>query len=137
MVISSQETAEQFNIIIITEIYVMPKSNPYSTGVIKICQSHMIPSYCCHQKLRSLLDCTPTRLRASPIIDMRITYLRVYALYPLVIRALRAYLDLPLVCNFKSMKSPMELNSLLSKLFCYITRFVISPEQTRHWTTYK
>ena len=25
------------------------------------------------------------------------------------------------VCNFQSMKSPMELNSLLSKFFCYIT----------------
>ena len=31
------------------------------------------------------------------------------------------------VCNFQSMKSPVELNSLLSKLFCYITWFVISP----------
>ena len=25
------------------------------------------------------------------------------------------------VCNFQSMKSPLELNSLLSKFFCYIT----------------
>ena len=25
------------------------------------------------------------------------------------------------VCNFQSMKSPVELNSLLSKFFCYIT----------------
>ena len=31
------------------------------------------------------------------------------------------------VCNFQSMKSPVELNSLLSKLFCYITWFVVSP----------
>ena len=31
-------------------------------------------------------------------------------------------------CNFKSMKSPVELNSLLSKLFCFITWFVISPD---------
>ena len=27
-------------------------------------------------------------------------------------------------CNFQCMNSPMEVNSLLSKLFCYITRFV-------------
>ena len=39
------------------------------------------------------------------------------------------------VCNFQSMKSPVELNSLLSKFFCYITWFVISPYQTRQWTT--
>ena len=32
------------------------------------------------------------------------------------------------VCNFQSMKSPVELNSLLSKLFCYITWFVISSD---------
>ena len=32
------------------------------------------------------------------------------------------------VCNFQSMKSPAELNSLLSKFFCYITCFVISPD---------
>ena len=32
------------------------------------------------------------------------------------------------VCNFQSMKSPVELNSLLSKFFCYITWFVISPD---------
>ena len=32
------------------------------------------------------------------------------------------------VCNFESMKSPMELNNLFSKLFCYITWFVISPD---------
>ena len=29
-----------------------------------------------------------------------------------------------LVCNFQSMNSPMELNGLFSKFFCYITRFV-------------
>ena len=29
------------------------------------------------------------------------------------------------VCNFQSMKSPVELNSLLSKFFCYVTWFVI------------
>ena len=39
------------------------------------------------------------------------------------------------VRNFQSMKSPVELNSLLSKLICYITRFAISPDQMRHWTT--
>ena len=33
------------------------------------------------------------------------------------------------VCNFQSMKSPLELNSLFSKFFCYITWF-ISPDQT-------
>ena len=32
------------------------------------------------------------------------------------------------VCNFQSMKSPVELNSLLSKFFRYITWFVISPD---------
>ena len=32
------------------------------------------------------------------------------------------------VCNFQSMKTPVELNSLLSKFFCYITWFVISPD---------
>ena len=32
------------------------------------------------------------------------------------------------VCNFQSMKSPVELNSLLSKFFCYITWFVKSPD---------
>ena len=33
-----------------------------------------------------------------------------------------------LVCNFQSMNSPMELNSLLSKFFCYITGLVTSPD---------
>ena len=37
------------------------------------------------------------------------------------------------VWNFQSMKSPVELNSLLLKFFCYITWLVISPDQTRHW----
>ena len=32
------------------------------------------------------------------------------------------------VCNFQSMKTPVELNSLLSKFFCYTTWFVISPD---------
>ena len=32
------------------------------------------------------------------------------------------------VCNFQSMKTPVELNSLLWKFFCYITWFVISPD---------
>ena len=32
------------------------------------------------------------------------------------------------VCNFQSMKSPVELNSLFSSFFCYITWFVISPD---------
>ena len=41
------------------------------------------------------------------------------------------------VCNFQSRKSPVELNSLLSKLFCYITWLVISPDYRRHWTTCK
>ena len=39
------------------------------------------------------------------------------------------------VCNFQSMKSSVELNSLLSKFFCYITWFVISLDWTRLWTT--
>ena len=39
------------------------------------------------------------------------------------------------VCNFESMETPVELNSLLSKFFCYITWSVISPDQTRLWTT--
>ena len=33
-----------------------------------------------------------------------------------------------LVCNFQSMNSPMELNSLSSKFFCYITGLVTSPD---------
>ena len=41
------------------------------------------------------------------------------------------------VCNFRSMKTPVEQNSLLSKFFCYITWFVISPDETRLWTTCK
>ena len=32
------------------------------------------------------------------------------------------------VCNFQSMKTPVELDSLLSKFFCYITWFVISAD---------
>ena len=32
------------------------------------------------------------------------------------------------VCNFQSMKTPVELNSLLLKFFCYTTWFVISPD---------
>ena len=32
------------------------------------------------------------------------------------------------VCNFQSMKTTVELNSLLSKFFCCITWFVISPD---------
>ena len=32
------------------------------------------------------------------------------------------------VCIFQSIKSPVELSSLLSKFFCYITWFVISPD---------
>ena len=41
------------------------------------------------------------------------------------------------VCNFQSMKSPVELDSLFSKLFCYITSFVISRDQTQDWMTCK
>ena len=41
------------------------------------------------------------------------------------------------VSNFQSMKSPVALNSLLPKLFCYITWFVLSPDYTRNWTTGK
>ena len=29
------------------------------------------------------------------------------------------------------------MNSRFSKFFCYITWFLKSPDQTRHWTTYK
>ena len=32
------------------------------------------------------------------------------------------------VCNFQSMKTHVELNSLLSKFFCYITWFAKSPD---------
>ena len=32
------------------------------------------------------------------------------------------------VCNFQSMKSPMELNSFFSRSFCYIIRFVTSTD---------
>ena len=41
------------------------------------------------------------------------------------------------VCNFQSIKSPVELNSLLLNFFRYITWFVISPDLTRLWTTCK
>ena len=37
------------------------------------------------------------------------------------------------VCNFQSMKSPVELNSLFLKFFCYITWF----DETRHWRSCK
>ena len=37
------------------------------------------------------------------------------------------------VCNFQSMKSTVELNRLFLKFFCYITWFVISPDQTPTW----
>ena len=38
------------------------------------------------------------------------------------------------VCNFQSMKIPMELNSLLSKIFCYMTwsDATLGELQTRH-----
>ena len=39
-------------------------------------------------------------------------------------RLLRTYA----VCNFQSMKNPVELNSLLSKFLCYITWFAKSPD---------
>ena len=32
-------------------------------------------------------------------------------------------------CNFQSMKSFMDLNSLFSKFFCYITWFIITAVQ--------
>ena len=32
------------------------------------------------------------------------------------------------VCNFQSMKCPVELNSLFSKFFYYTTWFVMSPD---------
>ena len=35
------------------------------------------------------------------------------------------------VCNFQSMKTPVELNSLLSEFFCYITWFVIKNYKLR------
>ena len=41
------------------------------------------------------------------------------------------------VCNFQSMKSPVELNSIFSKFFWYINWSVISPNSTRQWTTWK
>ena len=37
-------------------------------------------------------------------------------------------LSVDTVCNFQSMKTVVELNSLLSKFFCDITWFVISPD---------
>ena len=42
-----------------------------------------------------------------------------------------------IVCNFQSIKSPVELNSLFSKFFCCIIWFVKSPDYTRNWTTCK
>ena len=49
---------------------------------------------------------------------------------PTCLACLRAHVLCVLrsVCNFQSTKSPVELNSLLSKLFCYITWLVISPD---------
>ena len=41
------------------------------------------------------------------------------------------------VCNFLSMKSPVEINSLLSKFLCYIALSVISLDWKRRWTTCK
>ena len=32
------------------------------------------------------------------------------------------------VCNFQSMKIPVQLSSLFSKFFCYVTWFVTSPD---------
>ena len=37
------------------------------------------------------------------------------------------------VCNFQSMKSPVELNSLLLKFFCYVNWF----DERRHWRPFK
>ena len=52
-------------------------------------------------------------------------------LWPLVLTSenrlfLRIFLNS--VCNFQSTKSSVELNSFLSKFFCYITWFAISPD---------
>ena len=38
-----------------------------------------------------------------------------------------------IVCNFQSMQSHVELNSLFFKFLCYITR----PDQMRHWKPHK
>ena len=40
-------------------------------------------------------------------------------------------------CNFKSMKSFVDLNSLFSKIFCYITWYVIPLVQMGQWMTCK
>ena len=53
-----------------------------------------------------------------------ISYANSYQYYPYTFRTLYS------VCNFQFMKSPVELNSLLSNFFCYITWFVLSPDQT-------
>ena len=53
------------------------------------------------------------------------------------IRAARCFRVTYYKNNFQYMKSPVELNSLLSKFFCYISWFVISLDQTRLWTTCK
>ena len=54
------------------------------------------------------------------------------ALHPCQVQLVAAKLDRLVsdgsACNFQSMKSPVELNSLFSKFFCYITWFVISPD---------
>ena len=54
----------------------------------------------------------------------------VWKWYIIFICILEFYLrELPeTVCNFHSMKTPVELNSLLSKFFCHVIWFVI-------WTT--
>ena len=54
---------------------------------------------------------------------------RVHCLFPCAELVSILFLDyLISVCNFQSMKSPVELNSLLSKFFCYITWYVKSPD---------
>ena len=58
-------------------------------------------------------------------------------IWPKFAKFAKSVMDEFTVCNFQSMKSPLELSSLFSKFLCYFTWFVISPDQTRLWTSYK
>ena len=57
-----------------------------------------------------------------PTQDRKAT--QVGSLHQLRLSQMRLLLLPYTVCNFQSMKSPVELNSLFSKFFCYITWFV-------------
>ena len=80
-------------------------------------------------KLRALRAHVPTCLACLRAhVPTGLAYLRAHV--PTCLACLRAHVLCVLrsVCNFQSTKSPVELNSLLPKFFCYITWLVISPD---------